>query len=93
MNLYHVTQSQNNDYDTYSDFVVACETEEEARHFYPSGHYKWHDNAWYFQYADGTERVAGICYDWTTPEYIQTKLLGVAAEGIEGIICTSFHAG
>lgn len=35
MNLYLVSQDENNDWDTYDSFVVACKTEDEARNFKP----------------------------------------------------------
>lgn len=95
MNLYKVSQNVNNNYDTYSDFVVACETEEEARHTNPDpGYYKWHDNEWYFQYSDGTERGEGRKeYSWCDPKEVKIELIGKAAEGVEGVVCASFHAG
>ena len=33
--LYHVSQSVNNDYDTYSDFVCAAESEDDAKTIHP----------------------------------------------------------
>lgn len=33
MKLYKISQTINNDYDTYDAFVVAAETEEDARNF------------------------------------------------------------
>jgi hypothetical protein len=35
MKLFHVSQDVNNDYDTYSDFVIACKDEETARWTHP----------------------------------------------------------
>ncbi len=94
MKLFHVSQSVNDGYDTYSDFVVACQSEEEAKVIDPSGFYKWHDDSWYFQYANGTEAKEDRLYgSWCLPSQVTVKYLGEAAEGIEGIICTSFHAG
>jgi hypothetical protein len=37
MNLYLISQDENNDYDTFDSAVVCCETEEEARIMPPSG--------------------------------------------------------
>ena len=92
MNLYKVSQDVNNDYDTYSDFVIACETEEDARNTNPGGYHKWRDNTWFFQYADGTENP-DTDYSWCLPKDTKVELIGKAAAGIKGIICTSFHAG
>lgn len=32
-------------------------------------------------------------YGWTTPDQVKVTLIGMAAEGIEGIQCASFNAG
>jgi len=44
MKLYHVSQDKNNDYDTYSDFVICIASEEEARHTIP--YVTWDDGYW-----------------------------------------------
>lgn len=82
MNLYHISQSVNTGYDTYSDAVVAAETENEARFTHPS-EYK---NPW-----DGEPEY----YDcWCAADKVNVRLIGVAADYIKpGIICASFHAG
>jgi len=56
MKIYKISQNVNNDYDTYSDAIVCAENEEEARIINPSEFYKWKNDAWYFQFADGTEK-------------------------------------
>jgi hypothetical protein len=80
MKLYHVSQSENDEYDTYSDFVVCAESEEEARNTHPD---QWKDNAW------STSDV------WCkSPDQVEVVYIGEAATGIDkGIICASFHAG
>ncbi len=81
MKLYLVSQDQNNEYDTYSDFVVCAESEEEARNTHPA---RWRDNPW-------TERADVWCQ---SPDQAEVKYLGEAADDLEkGIICASFHAG
>ena len=37
MKLWRISQTVNDDYDTYSDAVVAADTRTEARHIHPSG--------------------------------------------------------
>lgn len=37
MNLYLISQTENNDYDTYDSAVVAAETEGQARNTHPRG--------------------------------------------------------
>lgn len=92
LKLYHVSQDVNNGYDTYSDFVVACESEEEAMYTYPNENQKWHDGEWYLQCNNGGE-VRWDNYSWCLPSQVKVKYLGEAAEGITGVICSSFHAG
>ena len=80
MKLYHVSQDENNDYDTFSDFVVCCESEEEARNTHPgNGVDPWND------------RNSGWC---KSPYGTEVKYIGEAANDIQkGIICSSFRAG
>jgi hypothetical protein len=80
MKLYHVSQSENDDYDTYSDFVVCAESEDEALHTHPA---QWRDNAW---------KTSDV---WCkSPEQVEVVYLGEADPSLEkGIICASFHAG
>ena len=80
MNLYYLSQDDNRDYDTYSDCVVAAESEEAARVINPGGSDQWDD-----------PRTS----NWARkPEFVKVKLIGVAIEGTKaGVICASYHAG
>ena len=81
MKLWRISQTVNDDYDTYSDAVVAANTRTEARHIHPSGACR--DDAWWRK--DDT---------WALPEQVKMELLGTAKKGTKaGIICSSFHAG
>ena len=78
MNLYHISQGDNNGYDTYDSAIVCAEDEIEARGIHPSG-----DQAtlWF----DGT---------WTTPDKVRVRLIGTASEVVaKGVVCASFNAG
>lgn len=82
MKLYHISQTEEEGYDTFSDAVVCASSEEEARTIHPDGSI----------YNDDWQ------YNWKTwcksPDQVVVKYLGDAAEGIEkGVICSSFHAG
>ena len=81
MNLYYLTQNDSTGYGTYSDMVVAAETEEEARHIHPM---KDLPKAW-------AERIWG----WAkSPENVKVELIGKATKHVKsGIICKSYHAG
>lgn len=94
MKLWKISQNVNGGYDTYSDAVVAAETEEEARHMHPSGYYFWEDRRWTATRKDGTKYDEGNYGSWATPDQVKVDLLGEACEGISaGMICESFHAG
>jgi hypothetical protein len=80
MNLYLISQTFNEDYDTYDSAVVAAESEEAARLTPPArrGH------------NDGKS----VELFWAAPEHVSVKLIGEAAPGTEaGVICASFNAG
>jgi len=81
MKLYHISQTENNDYDTYSDLVVCAASEEEARLIHP----RHGDDPW-------KEDTFG---SWCkSPESVTVECIGDALPNIEpGIICASFHAG
>jgi hypothetical protein len=83
-NLYHISQSKNGGYDTYSDAVVAAWTEDEARNIRPDGSL----------ISDPPGYEGRISYDWTDDiRDVTAELIGLAVPGIKGVICASFHAG
>ena len=80
MKLYLISQTQNDDYDTYDSAVVAALDEEAARQIDPGS----------------TKSRWGDAYSsWCkSPEYVQVKYIGEAADGIDqGVVCASFNAG
>ena len=94
MNLYRISQNANNDWDTYDSAVVVAKTEEEARYTHPGNHYRWDEDAWSFQFSDGTSEKEGPeTYDWTDPSNVNVELIGTAVAGLSGVICSSFNAG
>lgn len=81
MKLWLISQNKNNDYDTYSDAVVAADTKEEARMTHPIG------EPW-----DG--KADSNYSSWCAAEFVSVEYLGEAKDGTEkGVICASFHAG
>lgn len=71
----------NNDYDTYSDFVVCAESELAARMICPDGS----------PFVEGEDS-----WSWTNHlSDIKAELIGIAVKDIAAgtIICSSFHAG
>ena len=78
MNLYLLSQTQNNDYDTYDSCVVASEDRDSAKKINPC------NSEWGY-------RFSAWC---SSPEHVTVEYLGVAKEGTqEGIIISSFNAG
>jgi hypothetical protein len=79
MKLWLISQTENNDYDTYDSAVVAAETEDAARNTHPNG-------------GDFYGVFQGL---WAkTPNDVTVRLIGEAAPGIEaGVLCASFNPG
>ena len=82
MNIYKISQSENNGYDTFDFAIVAAESEEEARLINPDG--KWYEDQGEYKYTAWAFK----------PEQVEVEYLGIAKEGTEvGIILASFNAG
>ena len=93
-NIYLISQSINDDYDTHDSAVVIAESEEEARRMHP-------ENSWGLKTVDirdgkfVTNNTYNPCCTWCEDvSYVKVKLIGTANEDIEEkYICTSFNAG
>lgn len=79
MNLYLISQSVNNNYDTYDSAVVAAESEEAALSMHPSG------NEW-----DGKAKLYG---SWCSKEDVTVQLIGKSNDDEPRVVCASFNAG
>ena len=87
MKLYLISQSQNNDYDTFDSAVVCAENEEKAKLIHP-----------YEYWGEAIERdrwwKSKNRYWCDSPNYVKVEFLGFAKNGTEeGIILASFNAG
>ncbi len=102
MNLYLISQNVNNDYDTYSDAVVAAWSEYEAKCIHPRGDYLW--DAETEQWYCARYNPDGVLYkDFDTSFYnswakhikdVKVKLIGAAAlDVVKGVVLASYHAG
>ena len=79
MDLWKISQSVNDDYETYDAAIVAAETEEEARGMHPD-------------YVDGSGDH-GSAWTWTTPDNVTVEHIGEASLGTKkGVILASFNA-
>lgn len=100
--LYKISQSVHDDYDTYSDAVVAAESEDDAMLMHPDGKSEWQPNPDYGLNELETELDTWINeygssmgdHDWANPFSVSVTLIGVADISItKGVICASYHAG
>ena len=81
MNLYLISQSVNNDYDTYDSAVVRAPTESTARTIHPDG-------------RNVVTKPEVRFNTWCGWYDVEVRLIGKAAEGSEqGVVCASFRAG
>ena len=85
MNLYLISQTENEGYDTYDSAVVCAETEEQAQMIHP-GHLIHPDVVW-----DGKAVQWGT---WCDAEQVKVQLVGSAVPGTKlgTVICSSFNA-
>lgn len=80
MNLYLISQTENEDFDTYDALIVCAESEEKARMITP--------NSEKFQYS-----IWGSVW-CSDPKFVTVEYLGIADEKItREIILSSFNAG
>ena len=81
LKLFRLSQSENNNYDTYDSCIVCAENEEDAKTIDPNGgEFKPYSGGW---------------GDWAlTKEGIKWEEIGIANENQErGVILASFNAG
>lgn len=88
MNLYHLSQSTNLDYDTFDSCVVAAPNESAASRIHPDGYSKFNEikREWERSFGSGTWAV--------NVDQVKVRLIGKAADDVEfGVVCASFNAG
>jgi hypothetical protein len=97
MNIYILTQSTNNDYDTYDSAVVYAEDAESAQLIHPSkfSHAVWDDacEGYMATREDGSRYVVHNT-SWVTPDAVTVTLIGKALNDAKaGVVTSSFNAG
>lgn len=85
MNLYLISQDENDSYDTFDSAVVCAPDENAARLMDPGG-------------VDGEKSCFdGSWRSWawvSSPDHVTVKLIGTAADDIPlGVVCSSYRAG
>ena len=84
MKLYLISQTENNDYDTYDSAVVYAPDEDTARNLDPL------DGLWMTE-DDWSHFASAWC---SSSDAVSVKYLGEAPIGVEtGVVCSSFNAG
>jgi len=87
MNLYLISQDENNDWDTFDSAVVCAESEEAAMNIHPDGRSELLDK--------GGWGEGWVGRTWCErPDQVTVKRIGIAEPGIAaGVVCASFNAG
>jgi hypothetical protein len=82
MKLYLVSRTDLWSYDDYDSFVVAAESEENAKSYHPRGHLL-REPGYSFDYD----------YCWTSRENLKVEHIGESNSLVEKVIISSFNAG
>ena len=95
MNIYKLSQTINDDYDTYDSCIVIAKNEEEAIKIHPNGRQNWDTRG---RELEDSYYVCGNLDidDWAEIEHIRVELIGIADETLDTeikVICASFNAG
>lgn len=86
MNLYLISQSERNNYDTYDSAVVVAETPNQAKQIHPNGD----------KYSEDIKTWEKPYGSWaTSPKNVTAQYIGKAKRGLKNgtVICASFNAG
>lgn len=82
MNLYLISQTANDGWDTFDSAVVAAKNTKDARMTHPG------------EYAVPWDGTMGNFSAWVSSEEVTVKKIGIADKGTKaGVICASFNAG
>lgn len=83
MNIYKISQTENNDYDTYDSAIVYAETKEDARVIHPREMVFNRARSWMMSY----------CWVDSPDKVIVEKIGETSLEVKSGVILASFNAG
>jgi len=90
LNIYLLSQNTVKDYDTFDSCIVVAPDEDTARGIHPGGFRRWNGRRWVDpRFPHDTER----CTNWAPAPKVKVTLVGVAAEGVQGVLCASYNAG
>ena len=94
LNLYRISQTKNDGYDTFDSAVVVAESEEAAREMHPDPIFMWHND--YQEWGNGClGRDADGLACWSHPKDVEVEVIGIPDERFRAgdVICASFNAG
>lgn len=96
MNIYLISQKENNGYDTFDSAVVCADCEDQARDMHPRKQWDMTQKppGYVTERIDWND-VDELYSEWATKrENVKVTLIGKAAPGTPfGVICASFNAG
>jgi hypothetical protein len=94
LNIYKVSQTVNDNYDTYDSFIVVANTVDEARFTHPEDGRYWTDKGWYYKNEYTGHEVYGVSLNWCDPKDVVVDLIGTTELYKEKkVILSSFNAG
>lgn len=97
MKLFRISQTVNDNYDTYDSAIVAASDEESARRMSPCEFREWDDDrcTWVFRYADGTKKPEAHHSSWAEHiDNVSVEYIGEAADNVPaGVVLASVNAG
>jgi hypothetical protein len=83
MNIYLISQDQNDDYDTYDSAVVIAKDEHAARLTKPGG----------VRAGEVWNGTVSQYSSWTDAKNVTVELIGVSDSYEPSVVCESFNAG
>jgi hypothetical protein len=90
--IFVVCRTDKIDYDEYDSFVIVAADEDSARHQHPRDHYEWDTTRQ--EWVDTYDARPASYHGWANdPSSLTVTCVGVAAEGVSGVISSSFNAG
>ena len=95
MNIYKLSQTINDDYETFDSCVVIAENEEEAIKIHPNGRQNWDTRGQVIEDSYCKYENFNI-NDWAEMEDIKVELIGIADKSLDTeikVVCSSFNAG
>lgn len=94
LQLYRISQTKNDEYDTFDSAVVVAESEAAAREIHPDPTFIWHNE--HQEWGNGCLGWDANGLDcWSHPKDVNVELIGIPDERFHAgdVICASFNAG